>query len=1114
MDLLKLVESQLTKKAVGTLTLGKRKCFRELFFEGEAVYLVGAQYSGKISATGLEKLGFPGASLSRARFEEVLSSVDLKHKTLAEGLFEAGLVTADQFQAVLLDQLAEEVLDLMGRSSSSFHFQEGRVPEYLLNGESITGRTPIALAAIVDGLRSRTKEAPVFEEIFPSPQEIFVFTERGLATRDESEGAVALLLTLELVDGLRTLADIVRQSRLYEHQVYVALRTALEKGYLKKTIFPELRGISTQSLSAADASKYLPYYANAVKYGVDELAARERLAVIYEKVGRIEEAVAEHAAIGDSFRKVNKPAKAIKAYLRALNLAPTDAEIKRRAGDIYIEAAEQEAKAGNDDQAVAFLECALRLFPSDERVFERLLDLLLRGGKVREVSNLCDWKVEQSKNANALESAIPVCRRVVDALPRVQLLRKKLINLYLDSGHAEEARRELEELFRQYLASHELARAAEIVEKLRRVGEDPKVVARLESEIAKFGPAARSARRPARRRLRYAVFAALLAVVAHQVSGFLLWNRVHGTSAVAAARGARTPANLAPSPEEIRNRELARGCRSFLRWFPVHPLRHRAESLLRTSEARAEELRLQRSARAEEALRRAEEAVAEGDRDEAARHLAPLRELPPGDPRRAEAERLEQTLASARASARELLERARALEEKAAAEQDPESWERAYRAYVDLTESFPASKLVRGLRLPIWVDALPRGAEVREILSPGELRPLGATPLVYRLIPGEVAALELTAPGCSKLTTRLSDAGRGTVCFRLSRLPEMLTEISGAVEQGPVFSGNQIILATSEGLLACLDRTSLAPLWKWEREEDRLHRVLAPPLATPEGLVTAWSDRKLRRFSAVPRPGSYAGRPGGPLVETVSLRGLPCTPIVVLSREGLLAVGTTEHLAEFYDAKTLEFRGAARFDKTEVRPTVLCAIEPQLFAGTKRGSVFAIDPRSLGTERVKDGRGDAVVEISRLGEATVGRTESGDLVFLEGARALAEKWSALRPPRVASVAIVPGVEKVAVLEPTGRLHLFAADGSAAAARDLGSDAAVIESLPGAIAVLDGTRSSLLILDPSDGKPLWASRAEAPVSALAADGSAVAVGTTETPPRGAPRSRLALYRRDP
>ncbi|MGQ9592686.1 MAG: hypothetical protein ACUVYA_20610, partial [Planctomycetota bacterium] len=585
MDLLKLVESQLTKKAVGTLTLGKRKCFRELFFEGESVYLVGAQYSGRISATGLEKLGFPGASLPRARLEEVFSSVDLKHKTLAEGLFEAGLVRADQFQAVLVDQLTEEVLDLINRSSSSFHFQEDRVPEYLLNGESITGRTPISLAAVVEGLRSRAKEALVFEEIFPSPQEIFVFTERGLATRHESEGAVALLLTLELVDGLRTLADIVRQSRLYEHQAYVALRTALEKGYLKKTIFPELRGISTQNLSAADASKYLPYYENAVKYGVDELAARERLAVIYEKVGRIEDAVAEHAAIGDSFRKVNKPAKAIKAYLRALNLAPTDVEIKRRAGDIYIEAAEEEAKAGNDDQAVAFLECALRLFPSDERVFERLLDLLLRGGKVREVSNLCDWKVEQAKNASALESAIPVCRRVVDAMPRVQLLRKKLINLYLDSGRAEEARRELEELFRQYLASHELARAAEIVEKLRRVGEDPKVVARLESEIAKFGPAASSRRRRSGRRLRSAALAALLAVVAYQVSGFLLWNRVHGTSAAAAARGTRTPADLAPSPEELRNRELARGCRSFLRWFAVHPLRDRAESLLRTCEA-------------------------------------------------------------------------------------------------------------------------------------------------------------------------------------------------------------------------------------------------------------------------------------------------------------------------------------------------------------------------------------------------------------------------------------------------------------------------------------------------------------------------------------------------
>ena len=47
----------------------------------------------------------------------------------------------------------EESVDLLSRNSGSFHFQEGRVPEYLLKYEAITVRVPLPTGSLVSSTR-------------------------------------------------------------------------------------------------------------------------------------------------------------------------------------------------------------------------------------------------------------------------------------------------------------------------------------------------------------------------------------------------------------------------------------------------------------------------------------------------------------------------------------------------------------------------------------------------------------------------------------------------------------------------------------------------------------------------------------------------------------------------------------------------------------------------------------------------------------------------------------------------------------------------------------------------------------------------------------------------
>src|SRR2546426_844955 len=287
MELVKLIENQLKKKAVGTLTLGKKKFFREVFFEGDSIYLVGQVFSGKIALGKLLSIGVLGQRLSLEKFEGLVLNTDLTHRMLPQVLHEQGLLNDAELRDLVEEQLTEEIVDLLFRNPGSFHFQEGRVPEYLLKYEEITTRVPVSLVKIFEEMRRRTELAAAHDILIPSYEEVFILTEKGLGLKQQEKQDFVLQRIVDLLDGLRNLRSIIKDTYFYEFQVITWIVHALDEGFIKKTIHPELKGLSTQNFSREDVERYLPYFKNAVKYGVDELAARERLAVVYEKIAKV-----------------------------------------------------------------------------------------------------------------------------------------------------------------------------------------------------------------------------------------------------------------------------------------------------------------------------------------------------------------------------------------------------------------------------------------------------------------------------------------------------------------------------------------------------------------------------------------------------------------------------------------------------------------------------------------------------------------------------------------------------------------------------------------------------------------------------------------------------------
>jgi tetratricopeptide (TPR) repeat protein len=839
MELIKLLETQLQKKAVGTLTLGKRSSFRELFFEEDQLYVAGEIYSGKIHIDEVLAEQVIGKRLPIDKLETIILNTDLDHHLLPQVLHDQGIIDDTEVTRIAAGHILEESVDLLYRNSGSFHFQEGRVPEYLMKCEDITVRTPVAIADILAELRRRTELMEGYRLLVPSDEEIFVLTEKGLAVKGTSRSNFLLKRLLDLIDGFRNLRLLVQDSRFYEFHVLGTISKCLEDGHIKKTIHPELKGLATHTFSVADATRYLPYYKNAVKYGVDELAARERLAVVYERLSKVEDAVIQYNFIGDALYRMKKPGKAVKAYQRALSLKPGEILITEKISKIYREAAEEEIANGNMDQAAQLLESAIRLQPADREVFRRILKLHVSQHKLKELSDLCDWIIAYARKTRTPEIGIQTCMEIMREVPRNSAFRKKLINLYLDFDMKAEATSVMEDLARHYFEKGHVEKAQDLIEKIRRTGVPGAASRDIVKQIEGMRP---NGRAPARRdRTARILVIAVLGFCVYQAFTFRAWTDLRNQCAFAEALGEteKKPRSLLPDPDEARCAQLAKDLRKFMNVHLISLFRTNASKLSGEVEERLAKQRATREDRIRVAIEGAKRHLQEGRRKEVEGALGILLELEPGDRFRTEAEAMLKKASRFTASAEDLLEKAQSLELA-------EDWKGAHRVYCQIMETFPQSMILKSMRVPLSVTSFPSGAQVRAVRADAESTVLGRTPLILSLVPGQGLEIEVASPGYQAVRSVVQDIEVHDRSFILLREHAWTLSLDGAVEVPAAIEGPWMVVGTSQGVLACVDITKGRTAWV--RKGSAIKSLVAPPVLTDHGMYTVWNNGRVVRF--------------------------------------------------------------------------------------------------------------------------------------------------------------------------------------------------------------------------------------------------------------------------
>jgi len=1040
--LLKLFESLERRRPVGTLVLGRRGHGCELFIEEDRVYYAGREYSGKVDIEGLLKSGLLGQKISPGVLEAMIANSNLCLKPLPEILFQQGLLSAEERLALLEGNLQEEIFSRALHQGDSFGFQEEQVPLHLLGDDP--RKAPVLLKDVIEMLRTRSDALAAIEALIPSRKEIPVVTEKGMARQSVSEGDYAERHLFSLIDGFRDLSQIIRDVAFYEFFVLSRIATAIQEGHLKKTVLPEIRDLNIGAVPREELERLLPAFKAAVKHAVDEIAVRERLAVVYERLGQADEAVIQYNFIGDALYRMKKTPKALKAFQRALELHPANTLVADKVVKIHQEAAAEALASGRREEALELLTDALVIRPDSQEILDRLLELHIASSGIRALADLCDREVARSRALRDIGPALRILRTVLEQFPEEPLFRKKAVNLYIDFGMDMEAVAELEFLAAREVRLGQGARAQEIFEKIIRIDPGREDIRRQLKRMERRA----AVRRLPGKRVSLGKLCLILFVAAgmYQVWTYFAFQSLRGKGSVWSSSAPREPQGVARSPEEKRLEEMSAQVDRFLRHYPLSAFGPEAHKLAETWHVEAIHLATQREKHKEEILSHAKRLQGEGWLQAAADVAKSLLAAEAGDPRRREAEEIIGKVDAYEKTSSDL--RAKAETDLSAGD-----WIGAYGLLKQVIHDFPLSKAATGMELPVEIHTVPENVGLRL-----EGEDIGEAPRRIRLRTGKPPILEAEQTGFERLKEPVPHDGGPVRLYILNRKPAWTASLGSPVRFGPVISKDFVLVVLENGALTARSREDGSQ--RWTQSCGNVVMPIAAPLETGGRILLALNDGQILSFSR-----------SGELEQRMKPQGLISSPLASLEGGSVLYGTTNGTLAiwrplEGISSIPLPVRSA---------PVRIRAIRPErVFLCTEKGKVVLVDSAAGRIVWETSLEEKAATAPSEAGGAVIVETLDKKLLAIDG-RTGAILWRRTLPPPQAA-AILEEDKRVVIAEddPSGGTDLVEIDplsGKEAARSALASRITSLKAFQRSLSAVT-TGGVVLFLDVPGLKPLW------------------------------------------
>ncbi|RKY19488.1 MAG: hypothetical protein DRP63_00525 [Planctomycetota bacterium] len=411
----------------GTLTIRSGKRRMDIYFSKEGVRLL---TTGEEEYPRLGEILLREKKITPVELDMALARQKMTGEMLGQALVDMGIVTEEEIEKAVRHQIEEEIFDVFSWKDAKFEFVPGEPRGEFFDPAKLGKPITFNVESVIMEAARRIDEWQMIHSIVPTMQVIFRVRDPYAEPPDIAEKAgtteEAVAAIVELVDGRRTVEQIVEESRRSKFEVCKVLALLAQAHYLEPLSVKEMVVVADQYANEGDLQTAIKIYKSLLANLPPTSVLRNRLAELYEKAGSAQEAAMEYAALADALLQEGADEDAFALYKKALELAPRNFTLHQKLFEFYLakknkEGAVQEGlfvargfwRMNRLQEAKDVLERLLPLASENIEMRQMLINICLDLGQNEEAIKQYEYLAGYYKERGATEEMIQIYRKIL-----------------------------------------------------------------------------------------------------------------------------------------------------------------------------------------------------------------------------------------------------------------------------------------------------------------------------------------------------------------------------------------------------------------------------------------------------------------------------------------------------------------------------------------------------------------------------------------------------------------------------------------------------------------------------------------------------------------------------
>ncbi len=314
----------------GVLTVFDDKRKKAIYFRNNGVTLIGGNQRMKLGDLLLHADKIAPKELDRALSEQKRTG-----KLLGEIVVEQGLVTSEEIEDLIADQIEEEICDIFFWENAQFMFQEGP-PQEEDTSEFMQVSLIFDVRRLLFRIADKIGEWESIRKQIPSFSVIFVTTKStlDLDLTNHPDSPQHFAQVIPHLSGANDVNDIIRLSQLPVLSVCRILLILLENNAIRQATYDELMVLALEMQQKNKTQKQIHVLEQALLLRPNDEELLLKIAHAYENTGGSKKTAEYYCKLADRIF-VSDPKNAAKHFERAIAHSPNSFEPREKVLQLY-----------------------------------------------------------------------------------------------------------------------------------------------------------------------------------------------------------------------------------------------------------------------------------------------------------------------------------------------------------------------------------------------------------------------------------------------------------------------------------------------------------------------------------------------------------------------------------------------------------------------------------------------------------------------------------------------------------------------------------------------------------------------------------------------------------